>query len=183
MKNIGILGSIAYDNIFIADHVPVIGERVFGKKMGKYIGGMAANQAIEAARYTKSVRLIGCVGSDTEGNEIINQLKSCGIDTNLIQRDLEDATGQAFMFLIGDDYFSIVTQGANNKISIENVIQAIDEFADGILMVSLEVNQNVVYESLKYAKQKQIDTFLVCSPAEKCSKDICLLYTSDAADE
>ena len=39
-------------------------------------------------------------------------------------------------------------------------------------MVSLEVNQNVVYESLKYAKQKQIDTFLVCSPAEKCSKDM-----------
>ena len=74
-RKIGILGSIALDNIFRAESLPQKGERVFGNLLGSCIGGMAANQAVEAARYSKEIYILGTVGEDETGARIYRHLE------------------------------------------------------------------------------------------------------------
>ncbi len=172
---IGVFGSIAWDNIFQASHVPVIGERVFGNRLGKFIGGMAANQAIEAARYTENVRLIGKVGDDEEGRTIIRDFNQRGVDTSLVQVGRDNFTGQSFMYLVGEDYFSIVTQGANLENKPGEIRETVNCMHTGIILVSLEINPDAALQAIESAKEKGIETFLIPSPAENCTPDMLAL--------
>lgn len=170
MVNIGILGSIAFDNIFTVNRVPEYGERVFGKQFGKYIGGMAVNQAIEAARYLNSVEIIGKVGGDTEGESIIHQLADRNVGTKLLLVDDRWATGQSYMYLVGEDYFSIVTPEANHQITPEETAKAVDALGSGILMVSVEICVDAVLAAMVHARDHNIKTILMPSPPEMCSQ-------------
>lgn len=172
MFEIGILGSIACDVLFKVDHVPVIGERVYGELLGKYPGGMAANQAVEASRYSNRVRLIGNIGNDTEGDEIIQKLVNRGVDTRWVQRDENNSTGHAYGFLVGDDYFNVVTKGANQKIDLEHVAESVKNISDGLLMVSLEINQEAVLTAMENARKRGIEILLIPSPVENCTTEI-----------
>lgn len=170
--NIGVLGSIAYDNIFRVDHVPNLGERVFGKRLGKFIGGMAANQAIEAARYTNNVWLLGRVGKDDEGVQILKSFRNKGIVSDYIQLDKQFSTGQTYMYLLNDDYYSIVTQGANRQIDPEDIKNSISKMISGFLLVSLEINPTAVMAAFNSAKGKNIESVLIPSPVENCTNEM-----------
>jgi ribokinase len=171
MVNIFILGSIAYDNIFSADRVPVYGERVLGEHLGKFVGGMAANQAIEAARYLNNVEILGKVGGDPEGKSITLHLNAHNVGTKHLLIDENLTTGQSYMYLVGDDYFSIVTPGANQQILPWEIAKAVDSLNNGILMVSLEICAGAALAALVHAQEHNIESFLIPSPPEACNQD------------
>lgn len=170
-KKIGVLGSIALDNIFSAESVPVTGERIFGKLLGRYIGGMAANQAVEAARYHQDVYILGTVGNDREGEEICRYLEKMNVNTSRLIRHDSLCTGQTYMFLTekNADYFSIVDMGAN-KTEENEIIERIGDMDS--LLVSLEISPKIAESVLTYAKEHNIYTYLCCSPAEVCSRSL-----------
>lgn len=172
MARLGILGSIAFDNIFSADRAPVCGERVWGQRLGKYVGGMAANQAIEAARYHDKVEIIGKVGRDIEGEDLRAVLEARGVGTHLLFTDDEQATGQTYMFLVGDEYFSVVTPGANKNLQLAEMLRAIETLQGGTLIASLEVNLDVVTAALEHARRHGIQTVLIPSPPEMCTPEL-----------
>lgn len=169
MSKLGVFGSIAFDNIFSADHAPVCGERVWGRLLGKFMGGMAANQSLEAVRYLKGVEIIGKVGNDQEGVALAANLASRGVGTSHLLIDEKEATGQSYMYLVGDEYFSIVTPGANQAIQPEEAIGAVEALGSGALMASLEVSLPAVLAALNRARELNIDTVLIPSPAEVCT--------------
>jgi len=140
-----------------------------GKRLGKHIGGMAANQAIEAARYFKGVELIGKVGGDQEGQSMIRQLEERNVGTQLVIVDKSLATGQSYMYLVGDDYFSVVTQEANQSIFPDEAERAVNGLGNGILMVSLEIPIEAAQSALAQARHLGIETILVPSPPEICT--------------
>lgn len=168
---IGVLGSIAYDNIFTVKQVPVLGERVFGTRMGKYIGGMAANQAIEAARYTNKVNILGCIGVDFEGEQIIGTLREKGVKTRFLYSDKEHGTGQTYMYLMNDDYYSIVTPGANLHVDPDLVAKSIHAMNPGYLLISLEINKLAARSAFEAGKIKDFELILIPSPVENCQQD------------
>jgi ribokinase len=172
MASLGILGSIAYDNIFTADSIPGYGERVSGRRLGKYVGGMAANQAIEAARYLDGVVIIGKVGGDPEGASLLQQLADRNVGTHLLMVDEQRATGQSYMYLVGDDYFSIVTPESNQQITPEETVRAVDALGNGILMASLEICVEAVLSALLRARDRNIETILIPSPPEVCTQEL-----------
>jgi ribokinase len=172
MEKIGVLGSIAIDNIIATEHVPARGERVYGRWMGRYLGGMAVNQSLEAVRYYDGVEIIGKVGGDSEGRRIVKHLKARNVGTDFILTDQNLVTGQSYMYIVGDDYFSIVMQEANSEITAEEVEHAVGVLGDGILMVSLEINTNAVLAALVKARTMGLVTVLIPSPAEKCNGEL-----------
>lgn len=174
MKQIGILGSIAFDNIFNTESIPIKGERVFGELLGRYIGGMGANQAIEAARYSNNVFMLGMIGNDSDGKEIEAYLSKRNVNTDLILSSDKETTGQSYMHLVDgkDDYFSVVVPGANMGIDIIDLSKKLSMIQKGVLCISLEINLDAVKNVLSLAKEYQIYTYLCASPAEICSQDI-----------
>lgn len=169
---ISVLGSVAYDNIFLVDQIPALGERVYGNRLGKFIGGMAANQAIEAARYVDNINILGCVGSDTEGLQIINSFKKKGLNTQYLQEDADYATGQTYMYLLNDDYYSIVTPGANLHVLPDEVEKSIMKMDSGFVLASLEINLEAVISALSVSKKIGIESVLIPSPVENCKQEI-----------
>lgn len=171
-KKIGVLGSIALDNIFSAESLPLAGERIFGKLLGRHIGGMAANQAVEAAKYHGDVYIIGVVGDDPEGDRICRHMEKMHVDTSRLIRDGSLCTGQTYMFLTegNADYFSVVDMGANKTEEESEILERVKDM--DVLLISLEIGSGVVQHVLTYAKEHKIYTYLCCSPAEVCSQNL-----------
>ena len=165
-----VLGSIALDNIFHAESIPQKGERVLGNFMGSCIGGMAANQAVEAARYSGGIYIMGSVGEDDVGQRISSYLTEKGCNIELLMKNPNAPTGQTYMFLVdgNNDYFSVVSFGANEAEVAERIIKKLDGL--DALLISLEMNIDTVKKVMEYAKVHGIYTYLSLSP--------CLLYTS-----
>ena len=178
MTKIGFLGSVATDNIITTDHIPDRGERVYGKWMGRSFGGMALNQSLESARYFNDVEIIGKVGGDSEGRRIISYLNSRHVGTNLLIVDKDLVTGQASIFLVEDDYFSIVTEGANKELTPGEAENAVGILHSGTLVASLEINVDAVFAAILKAHRVSISTVLIPSPAENCHDE--LLESADS---
>ena len=168
MSTIGVLGSIAIDHIFQAETVPTLGQRVLASLIGRHVGGMAVNQAMEAARFTPDVQILGKVGADGDGRELLQELRARGIGTELLLTDPVVPTGKSFMYLVGKDYFSVVAAGANTSLTSAEAQAAVERLGSGRLIVSLEIPEEAVAAALSTARRRGIETVLVASPAERC---------------
>lgn len=172
-KSIGVIGSIAIDNIFKADDVPNKGQRVFGSLKGSFVGGIGANQAMELARYLPDVYFLGQVGNDTASTIALEFLQNKRVNISKT-RKLDVHTGQSYMYLVSgnSDYFSVVDKGANDA-DIEDCLEISSMLENiNILLVSLEINKKLVRKVVEIAKQKGLEIWLSPSPAEECTKEI-----------
>ena len=173
MKNIGVLGSASIDNIFESSGIPVAGQRIFGHKLGSFVGGIGSNQATEIARYIPNVYFLGQLGYDQPAEEIISHLSRRGVNTNRVRCLSDYSTGQTYMFSVesGKDYFSIVDLGANN-VAVEPSFD-MDFWLSGldILLVSLEINPLTVIKTIKESKKRGVEIWLSASPAECCNPE------------
>lgn len=76
-----IIGSLHTDLTIKVKTLPRIGESILGESFKKSPGGKGANQAVAAAKLGADVTLIGRVGADLFGKELIKNLRENGIDT------------------------------------------------------------------------------------------------------
>ena len=174
MGNVGVLGSISIDNIFSSTGLPAKGERVFGHKLGSFVGGIGCNQARELSRYLHGVYFLGQTGEDENAGFIVRYLDKLGVCTDRLRKLASYQTGQTYMFSIdgGKDYFSIVDMGANEagpdqSFSPSSWLENIDE-----LLVSLEIDCDIARMTMEEAEKRGIRIWLSASPAECCTPEI-----------
>src|SRR2546428_11740963 len=70
------------DLVVRVPHLPGPGDTVLGDRLVTIPGGKGANQAVAAARLGGHVRMIGRVGGDAFGTELLAGLKEGGVDTS-----------------------------------------------------------------------------------------------------
>jgi ribokinase len=75
-----VLGGINIDLVTIAPRFPDAGETVVGRSFLTYPGGKGANQAVAAARMGARVFMVGRVGSDIFGGQLVDALSQSGVD-------------------------------------------------------------------------------------------------------
>ena len=174
MNKILVLGSLNMDLVINTSKIPDKGETIKGNNFFTCPGGKGANQAVSCAKQEKEVYMIGCVGSDFNGGELVNSLNKCNVKTDYIKKLDNISTGVAMIILSDCDNRIIISSGANEKITIDEVKEAIDEIAScgDVLVVQMEIPLNIIEFGLRYAKEKGIFTILNPSPAQKLSKDI-----------
>jgi ribokinase len=111
-------------NIDLTAHVaraPGPGETVADGDLVRQPGGKGANQAIAAARLGAKVALMGAVGDEPNGSDLIQNLADAGVDVVQVQR-ADHPTGTALIVVDSDGENSIVVcPGANQHIDTERL--------------------------------------------------------------
>ena len=67
----GLIGSFMYDLVATAPHQPNTGEILIGNSFGMFLGGKGANQAIAATRAGAKVNMVGSLGEDVFGDQLL----------------------------------------------------------------------------------------------------------------
>ncbi|CAH0158898.1 Ribokinase [Arthrobacter sp. Bi83] len=141
-----VVGSINLDIIATTDRLPTAGETIGGGVLQQQPGGKGANQAVAAARLGGSARMIGAVGDDAQGRQMLEALSGAGVDTADVAVLDGEATGTALIAVDRDGENQIVVcPGANAAFSLEGV-----EFGpDETVLCQLEVGLPVVLEAAR----------------------------------
>lgn len=162
-----VVGSMNMDLVVFADRHPAIGETILGNSFHMYPGGKGANQAISAARLGANVSLVGCLGWDSYGSDLLQNLKRNNIDTTYIRKIKGTSTGTALITVSNDGGNSIiVVPGANYAVNPMDVDAAGSQFVPGnILLVQMEVPMEVVTYAIQKARQQEMQVILNPAPA------------------
>ncbi len=165
MPDILVVGSLNADLVVRAPRFPEPGETISGEDLRIIPGGKGANQAVAAARQSASVGMVGRVGSDSFGPELINNLKQNNVDTSHVQVDAQSATGTAIIVVDANGQNSIVlSPGGNGKVSPADVNNV--TFSDHkLLLLQLEIPIEAVLSATQRAKENGVRVLLNPAPA------------------
>ena len=162
-----VVGSMNMD-LFVRDcnSIPGYGQSIICGDYGYAAGGKGSNQAFAAARLGADVTMVGRVGRDDNGEQLLSSLRSAGVNTDFVVRDDEAQTGMALM-LVNEDgrYVSYLSIGANARVSVDDVRRALDARPFDMLVIQLEIPLETVYGTVELAKQRGIPVFLDAGPA------------------
>ena len=139
--DIVVVGSINQDLTVRVPHHPAPGETVLGTSHVFGAGGKGANQAVAAARLGRRVAMIGRVGDDQPGRDLVRGLEAEGADVSHVSVDGGAPTGLAVITLDDQAENAIaVSPGANSRLNpgiVEEARQVIVEAT--VVLVQLEV--------------------------------------------
>jgi ribokinase len=163
-----VVGSLVMDFVASAPVLPKPGETVLGLEFGMFGGGKGANQAVQAARLDAEVFLIGRVGADDRGNQLLANLASDGVNTEFVGRDPKLGTAACCIHVDERGRNSIIIVPlANSALSPDHIASArsLIESAD-ILLAQLEVPLPAVQHAFEIAAAADIPTILNPAPAQ-----------------
>lgn len=168
MSHITVVGSLSTDFVVTADKRPTIGETIFGEHFTTTFGGKGANQAVAAARLGGQVSMIGTVGSDLFGKEIVLNLKNNSIDTTFVERVTQKPSGSAHITVVDGDNSIIYIPGANDEITKEqiNLAQSHLESSD-VVIIQNETPLDIIEQVIQTCFEKGIKTIYNPAPAKK----------------
>ncbi len=178
--NILVVGSINMDLVVRTPRMPQPGETVPGDGFVTSPGGKGANQAVAAARLGGNVRMVGRVGDDAFGEQLIGKLQAEGVDTTHVKHRPEAPTGVAMIMVDSNGENSIVvTGGANHYLTPDDIFPLAELFAEAdVVVLQLELPLPTVRAAVEKARRQ--DCRVVLDPApmprtlpdELCSVDI-----------
>jgi ribokinase len=149
--------------------IPVPGETVLGNNFATIPGGKGANQAVAAARLGANVSLIGRVGQDAFGEQLLANAAREGIHVTHVGRDETAASGIAMITVDAQGQNSIaVASGANYKLTADHVREAWAELGQvDLLVMPLETPLETIETAVSLANQSGTKVILNPAPAQK----------------
>lgn len=174
MPNILVVGSLNMDLVVQMPAIPRPGETLLGGKFATFPGGKGANQAVAAARLGAHVSMVGRVGGDAFGKQMLQIIRDEGIDTRFIGVDEQSATGVALITVDAQGENSIsVASGANFTLTEEDVRQAWQQIPDvDLLVMPLETPLETIRTAAQIAKQRQVRVILNPAPAQDLEESL-----------
>jgi len=170
---IAVLGSIHMDYVISLDRMPRLGETLIGKGFKMTPGGKGANQAVAAARLGAEVYMIGRVGEDLIGDELLRNFERNGVKTDHVKR-AKTHSGVALIFVDSSGNNIIgVAPGADYHVSREDVDEALKDLGDriNILLLQLEIPIDVVEYAVKKFSEKGVKIILNPAPYHPLSSE------------
>lgn len=180
-----VVGSLVMDLIVTTEHFCNAGETVIGNGFSTAPGGKGANQAVQAARLGANVTMVGKVGNDDFGRNLINSAKESGVNTDYIF--ITDSTPTAVGNVQiqknekGTENRIIVVPGANFELTVDDVAFLEEKIADfDMVIMQHEISQAVNIKVAEYAKAKGVPVMLNPAPSAEVPKELisCLTYIS-----
>lgn len=167
MGNVVVLGSLNMDLVVRTERIPRPGETVHGLDFHTVPGGKGANQAAAASRLGAQVRMLGRVGQDAFGDEMLRNMHAQGVDVSRVRRDPAAPSGIALITVQADGNNSIVVAaGANGQVTAQDVDDAADLLAGAsCLVMQFEVPLAVVRHAIARASALGVRVVLNPAPA------------------
>ena len=172
-----IYGSINTDLIAYTPKLPQQGETLLGKSYLMALGGKGANQAVAAAKLGAKVCMVGHVGDDTFGRQVLEQLTDYGVDVANVEMVADQGSGLAVISVDDNgENTIIVLSGANMQFDQQDVIRTESLFDDTkVLLLQLEVPVEADLAVARAAHAKGITVVLDPAPAAELPDE---LYSS-----
>lgn len=161
-----IVGSLNFDLVTSVNKAPKGGETISAEGFNTHYGGKGANQAYAIRRLTDAnmvnVSLVGCVGADSFGKELLSHLKTNGVDVSKV-RSLQNAkTGTATIIVESNGENRImVYPGANAEVT--DVGEALVDDPDYIVLQN-EIPLDTTFGILRAAERLNCRTVFNPSP-------------------
>lgn len=172
MKQISVIGSISMDLVVESKRRPGAGETVIGDAFHTVPGGKGANQAVAVARLGSTVEMIGCVGSDANGEAIRENFKTQGVQTTHLQTIEGERTGTAHITLAEGDNSIVVVQSANQHVQFADDALAPILADSEIILLQLEIPIETVETVAREAYAAGIPVVLNPAPAMSLSPEL-----------
>ena len=170
-----VVGSFVMDQIATTSVFPREGQTVLGGTFTKAPGGKGANQAVQMARLGADVTMVGKLGHDSNGEEMVKTCQEAGIHTEHVLYDdklpsgcsviiLEEAPGKQTVNRI------IVLSGSNMSITPEDVAFLKEKIAEyDLVVLQLEIPMEINELVAKYAYDKGVPVMLNSAPSAPLS--------------
>lgn len=161
------LGSLNMDLVVRVPALPKPGDTVLGDRLLRVPGGKGANQAAAAARLGAQVRMVGRVGADAFGDDLLSGLTADGVDVSGITRDIEQPSGTALIVVEASGQNLIaVAPGANSRVGDAEVERLRDGLGPGdVVVLQLEVPLATVRQAAAAARQVGARVLLNAAPS------------------
>ena len=167
-----VFGSINMDLVVYSDKQPTKGETILGNSFETFQGGKGANQAVAVAKLGLPVSLIGKVGNDVFGDELLENLNRETVDTSMVVRH-EGPSGVAFIYVFEEtsENHIIVISGSNKEVK-SNQISDKELSKSDVLISQLEVPSSEIEDLFIRAKNSGTYRMLNTAPAVEISKTL-----------
>ncbi len=167
MKPIVVVGSINMDLVSTVPRAPSPGETVFGSDFQMYSGGKGANQAVTVARLGYPAILLGKVGQDIFGSQLLEILKGAGVDTVEVERTRGSSGTASIVVDSRGENRIIVTPAANLQVTpayVESKRHILQQA--GMVLTQLEVPLATVRRLAQLCEELHVPLMLDPSPAQ-----------------
>ncbi|HWI64498.1 MAG TPA: ribokinase [Symbiobacteriaceae bacterium] len=166
-KPVVVVGSLNLDLVVRPHRAPAAGETVFAPQLERFPGGKGGNQAVAAARLGASVAMVGCVGTDGFGDELVANLVAEGVQVGAVARSAQAGTGTALITVdaTGQNRI-IVVSGANNEVTPALVDRHLDLIQSAaVVLLQLEVPVSTCLHVAEIAHAAGVPVILDPAPA------------------
>lgn len=177
MKKALVIGSLNMDMTARVEELPKLGETIFGYNFYKSCGGKGANQAVAISKLGLKTEMIGMVGNDSDGIELIKNLEFNNIFSSVIIS--KEITGRAVITVDNNGNNNIIViPGANFKISKQNIDEKIDRIKESDIVI---FQNEIPIEVTKYAlkKAKELGKITIFNPAPAVKFDVNMFENVD----
>lgn len=152
---ITVIGSINMDLVTRSPRFPQVGETLLGSGFQRFMGGKGANQAVAAARLGAEVQMIGAIGEDDFGRELLANLQHEGVNTEAVKVLPALPSGIANITVAEGDNHIIVVSGANFGITPADIeAEEARIAAADIVLCQLEIPMDCVLAAARLAKTR-----------------------------
>lgn len=162
-----VFGSINMDLVVRTPQLPVPGETLLGHEFFTASGGKGANQAVALARLGVPTKMVGRVGGDSFGSELVNSLQTAGVQTEDVLVDQEVSSGIAAIAVDdrGENQIVIVP-GANGRVDATDVERLTMLPGASVLLLQLEIPISAVLAAAQAARHAGVTVILDPAPAQ-----------------
>lgn len=159
------VGSLHYDIMVEADHLPRRDETAIGSRWYPKFGGKGGNQAAAIARAGVSSRMAGAIGKDDFGRFLRDRLRDAGVEERFVVTLPEAPSGMSVALVDkAGDYAATIVSGANLQIDPARLATAALWQDVGLLVLQNEVPDRVNLAAATEAARRGLPVILNAAP-------------------
>ena len=151
--DVAVVGSANVDLVVPVARLPGPGETVLGRDHLRVAGGKGANQAVAAAKLGCRVAMIGRVGDDDYGRQLLTSLDEAGVDRSRVMVTGQVPSGIALITVddAGENTIA-VSPGANARLTAADVADGGELLRSAaVTLVQLEIDREAVAAAVELA--------------------------------
>jgi len=168
MKPIVVVGSINMDMVSRTARIPSPGETIFGTSFQTHTGGKGANQAVAVAKLGYPVIMLGKVGQDAFGRELVSALHTYGVDMSEVEAVAGSSGAASIVVDDRGENSIIVIPGANLLVDPQYVREKADVLrAAGMVLAQLEIPLETVACLAQMCEEFGVPLVLDPAPAQR----------------
>ncbi|HEY9596733.1 MAG TPA: ribokinase [Cyanophyceae cyanobacterium] len=169
-----VFGSINMDLVTKTPRLPVPSETLQGYKFFTVAGGKGANQAVAIARLGIPTQMIGRLGGDEFGHQLLASLQSAGVRTEGVWMDEGISSGIAVITVddVGENTI-IIIPGANGQVNEADVERLRTQLnGASALLMQLEIPLSAVQSAALAARKAGVSVILDPAPARAIPSEL-----------